>query len=125
MGKIILVVVFIAIILITYHLVTKNNKKLKKLRKEWETGNFQTLDEPLQSVSSYWANKKNSQSNYDGVDQLTWDDLAMDEVFQKLNYTQSSVGSEYLFNQLRDINPSLVQVQDNEELYCDVYGHTG
>ena len=71
----------------------------------------------FQSVSSYWANKKNSKSSYDGVDQLTWDDLAMDEVFQKLNYTQSSVGSEYLFNQLRDINPSLVQVQNNEELY--------
>lgn len=41
----------------------------------------------------------------------------MDEVFQKLNYTQSTVGSEYLFNQLRDINPSLAQVQNNEELY--------
>ncbi len=110
-------VVFMAIVLISYHLVTKNNKKLKKLRKEWETGNFQILDEPIQSVSSYWSNKKNSQSNYDGIDQLTWDDLAMDEVFEKLNYTQSSVGAEYLFNQLRDINPSLVQAQNNEELY--------
>ncbi|MEK5037563.1 MutS-related protein [Sporosarcina sp. FSL K6-3457] len=117
MGIIILSVIFIAIVLISYHLLMKNNKKLKRLRKEWETGNFQTLDEPIQSVSSYWANKKNSQSNYDGVDQLTWDDLAMDEVFQKLNYTQSTVGSEYLFNQLRDINPSLAQVQNNEELY--------
>ena len=122
MWKIILVVTFMAIVLITYHLLTKNNKKLKRLRQEWETGNFQILDEPIQSVSSYWANKKNSQSNYDGIDQLTWDDLAMDEVFRKLNYTQSSVGSEYLFNQLRDINPSLAQVQNNEELYILLAG---
>ena len=48
---------------------------------------------------------------------MTWDDLAMNEVFKKLNYTQSTVGSEYLFNQLRDINPSLVRVQNNQELY--------
>lgn len=117
MREVVIVVVIMAIVLISYHLVTKNNKKLKRLRKEWETGDFQILDEPIQSVSSYWENKKNSQSNYDGVDQLTWDDLAMDEVFRKLNYTQSSVGSEYLFNQLRDINPSLMQVQNKEELY--------
>jgi len=102
---------------IVYHLLTKNNKKLKKIRKEWESGHFHAVSENIQSVSAYWENKKNSRSVYDGVDQLTWDDLAMNEVFKKLNYTQSTVGSEYLFNQLRDINPSLVKVQNNEELY--------
>ena len=99
------IIVIGAIIIIAYYFLTKNNKKLKKLRKEWETGDFLSLNEDFKSVSSYWSNKKNSKSSYDGVDQLTWDDLAMDEIFRKLNYTQSSVGSEYLFNQLRDIDP--------------------
>lgn len=112
-----LIIIAAALIFITYHFLTKNNKKLKKFRKEWETGQFLSLKEDVKSVSSYWLNKKNSQSNYNGVNQLTWDDLSMDEVFQKLNYTQSSVGSEYLFNQLRDINPSIEHVQDAEELY--------
>lgn len=112
-----LMIITAALIFIAYHFLTKNNKKLKKFRKEWETGKFLALSEDVKSVSSYWLNKKNSQSSYNGVDQLTWDDLSMDEVFRKLNYTQSSVGSEYLFNQLRDINPSIKQVQNTEELY--------
>ncbi|MFJ7936223.1 hypothetical protein [Sporosarcina sp. NPDC096371] len=117
MGTVLGIVAGVAIVFIAYHFLTKNNKKLKRIRKEWETGNFHAFNENFQSVSSYWENKKNSQSHYDGVDQLTWDDLAMHEVFEKLNYTQSTVGAEYLFNQLRDINPSLAQVQNNEELY--------
>lgn len=116
-GKPIIIILLLVAVLIVYHFVTKNNKKLNKIRKEWESGYFHAVSENYQSVSSYWENKKRSKSGYDGVDQLTWDDLAMNEVFKKLNYTQSTVGSEYLFNQLRDINPSLVQQQNNEELY--------
>ena len=112
-----IVILCLVIVYMVYHLLTKNTKKRKKLRKEWDTGVFHALHEDFKTVSSYWENKKNSKSSYDGVDQLTWDDLAMNEVFRKLNYTQSTVGSEYLFNQLRDINPSLEQIQNNEELY--------
>lgn len=41
----------------------------------------------------------------------------MDRVFQKINYTQTSVGSEYLLNQLRDITLSLDHIKENENLY--------
>ena len=105
------------IIFAVYHLLTKNKKKLKKFRKEWETGEFLALNDNGTSISSYWKNKKSSVGNYDGFDQLTSDDLAMEEVFKRLNYTQSSVGSEYLFNELRDIKPELKEVQDKEALY--------
>ena len=107
----------------TYHFLTKNKKKLKKLRKEWETGDFLALSEDFKTVSSYWSNKKNSVANYDGIDQLTSDDLALDEVYKKLNYTQSTVGSEYLFNKIRDINPVLENVQKEEELYILLSGN--
>ena len=112
-----IIIVIGIIIFITYHFLTRNKKKLEKLRREWETGEFLALSEDLQSISSYWLNKKNSSKSYAGVDQLTWDDLAMDEIFKKLNYTQSTVGSEYLFNQLRDIDPKLEGVDEKEELY--------
>ena len=87
------------------------------MRREWETGEFLALSEDVQSISSYWLNKKNNSKNYAGVDELTWNDLAMGDIFKKLNYTQSTVGSEYLFNQLRDINPKLEGVHEKEELY--------
>jgi len=93
-----IIIIIGIIIFISYHFITRNKKKLEKLRREWETGEFFSLSEDGQSISSYWLNKKNSSKSYAGVDQLTWDDLAMDEIFKKLNYTQSTVGSEYLFH---------------------------
>lgn len=103
--------------LIAYQLATQNRRKLKKLRQEWETGIHSALSEDVRSVSSYWRNKKERSVSYAGVDQITWDDLAMDQVFQKINYTKSSVGSEYLFNQLRDIDPKFEGLKAKEELY--------
>ncbi|WHT48626.1 hypothetical protein QNH10_02015 [Sporosarcina thermotolerans] len=113
----VLVIIIAAILIITYHFLTRNQKKLKKLRQEWDSGTYYVFGEDLSSVSSYWENKKGSAESYAGVDQLTWDDLSMNEVFGKLNYTQTSVGSEYLFNQLRDIDPKLKGVHEKEELY--------
>ncbi|ANU19359.1 hypothetical protein BBI15_03620 [Planococcus plakortidis] len=112
----ILIAVFVAC-LITYQLLTRNRRKLKKIRQEWETGTYIALHEDIQSVSSYWRNKKECAEFYAGIDQITWDDLAMDQVFKKMNYTKTSVGSEYLFNQLRDIDPKLEGLQSKEELY--------
>ena len=117
MADPLVIIVLLQLFLSRIIFLTKNKKKLEKLRNEWETGEFHALSEDFKSISSYWKNKKNNVGNYDGVDQLTSDDLAMDEVFKKLNYTQSTVGSEYLFNQLRDINPKLKGVNDKEELY--------
>lgn len=39
------------------------------------------------------------------IDDITWNDLNMDEVFKKINYTYSSAGEEYLYHTLR--TPSL------------------
>ncbi|MGX9134328.1 MutS-related protein [Rummeliibacillus sp. JY-2-4R] len=113
-------ILFTAIIIIlffTYHLLTTKKKKLKKLRQEWDTGRFVARHEEPQSVSMYWENKRNSEEVYDGIDQMTWNDLSLQEVYNKLNYTQTSVGSEYLYNQLRDINPLQNNFQENEQLY--------
>lgn len=113
---IIILIVGILIFLIQ-NLFTKNQKLLKKFRQEWDSGQFHRQEEDFESVESYWLNKKNEQASYFGVDRLTWKDLSMDEVFHRMNYTQSSVGSEYFFNQLRDIRPTLEHLQADEQLY--------
>lgn len=110
--------IIIAIVLILiYQFFIGNRKKLKKIRREWDEGKYIGVKEDVQSVSSYWKNKKLSKDFYDGIDQLTWDDLAMQEVFETLNYTKTSVGSEYLFNQLRDIDPEMTGIDEKEKLY--------
>ncbi|MFJ8066895.1 hypothetical protein ACIQYS_20165 [Psychrobacillus sp. NPDC096426] len=113
----VILIAIVAILIIAYHFLTRNKKRLKQLRQEWEKGTYFALSEDVRSVSSYWKNKKESAEFYAGVDQLTWDDLAMKQVFEKLNYTKSSVGSEYLFNQLRDIEPRIAGINEKEELY--------
>ncbi|MFC5601870.1 MutS-related protein [Sporosarcina koreensis] len=112
-------VLFVAILIsvLTIHLLTKDRKTRNQFRQEWETGAFSRLREAPESIASYWENKKNNADSYDGVDLLTWHDLSMDQVFRKMNYTQTSVGSEYLLNQLRDIDISLNHIEKDEKLY--------
>ncbi|MDE5931641.1 MAG: hypothetical protein K2H40_04025, partial [Lachnospiraceae bacterium] len=35
------------------------------------------------------------------IDDITWHDLHMDEVYQKINYSHSAAGDEYLYYRLR------------------------
>lgn len=92
-------VVFCVIVLF----LTRNKRTIKQLRTEWDSGKFVAESENMISVSSYWRNLNESKDNYFGIDQITWDDLSMAEIFDKVNYTKTSVGAEYLFNQFRDI----------------------
>jgi len=56
-------------------------------------------EEEMASIRSYFRNRKNSENFF--IDDITWDDLNMDEVFRRINNTQSSVGEEFLYNTLR------------------------
>ena len=38
------------------------------------------------------------------VDDITWNDLNMDEIFKSINFTESSVGEEYLYFLLRNMD---------------------
>ncbi|MFJ5770588.1 hypothetical protein [Psychrobacillus sp. NPDC093180] len=125
MPNLLIVLVAVALFFVVNYFLTRDRKKLKRYREEWDTGKFIRQNEATESISSYWLNKKNSKASYDGVDQLTWNDLSMDKVFQKLNYTQTTVGSEYLFNQLREINPSLEKKEEDEHLYTVVASNQG
>ena len=51
----------------------------------------------LQMIASYYR----GQDARFSIDDITWNDLSMDEVFMSLNTTYSSVGEEYLYDTLR------------------------
>ena len=40
-----IIIILLVVVFIAYHFLTKNNKKLKKFRKEWETGHFHAASE--------------------------------------------------------------------------------
>ncbi len=53
--------------------------------------------EQLSRITGYF--KRHQDSFF--IDDITWNDLNMDEVFKKLNYTYSAAGEEYLYYTLR------------------------
>ena len=72
----------------------------------------------LQMIASYHR----GQVDGFGIDDITWNDLAMDEVFMKLNTTYSSVGEEYLYHTLR--TPVFSQDElDKRSNLCDLFAN--
>ena len=56
------------------------------------------------------------QNNPNRIDDITWNDLDMDEVYKTINNCISSVGEEYLYNLLHEINLSSDKLTKREAL---------
>lgn len=67
--------------------------------KEYKPGQFANISHYFQCHQSGFS-----------IDDITWNDLNMDEVFRKINYTWSAAGEEYLYYVLR------MPCMDEEEL---------
>ncbi len=50
------------------------------------------------------------------VDDITWNDLGMDEIFKRMNYTFSASGEEYLYYTLRNTTKTEEELQHLEEM---------
>lgn len=104
MGEIWKVVVGVLTILLIGIMfsVFENRKRLNyiKLNIINNYGKNINLDEviiKMKNVSSYFKNK--NEKNI--IDDITWNDLNMDDVFKKINNTQSTAGQEVLYDMLR------------------------
>lgn len=67
--------------------------------KKYATERFEKMD------SYYRRHQKEGQ-----IDDITWNDLGMDEIFKRMNYSLSATGEEYLYYKLRTLS------LDGEEL---------
>lgn len=72
---------------------------LKLSDKTYKTERFEKIS------SFYQRHQKGGQ-----IDDITWNDLGMDEIFKRMNYTLSATGEEYLYYTLRTLS------RDREEL---------
>lgn len=75
----------------------------RKLTTQWGTDDALKMLEPelLQDAAEYWQKKKVSVPGGSQVDDITWNDLSMDDVFRGIDATQSITGSEVLYAMLR------------------------
>ena len=113
MDEIILlgVVVFILCVITVVCCVVYTYFKKKKTR-EWIRINFGTTPDHHfkdKGVADYWQALIEHMDGDGYLDDLTWNDLGMEEVFYRINCCQSTVGEEWLYARLH-------QVQSPKEL---------
>jgi hypothetical protein len=109
-----LIVFFIIIFAIFIYVMIRGSLDDKRRRAKYRLdlknsfGNFQTYrhspDEMVRISKLYERNNTNT------VDDITWDDLNMNSIFEMMDYAQSSAGEEYLYAMLRQ--PQLADDND-------------
>lgn len=65
----------------------------KLLKRVGQAANKEIKVERFERIGGYL----NKHPQEDALDEITWNDLSLDEVFHKLDYTASSTGEEYLY----------------------------
>lgn len=106
-GFIIVAAIFISIFFISGIVNEKKSKRLyiENLLKKYGTENKREYKpEEFQNISAYYRHHRTDFS----IDDITWNDLNMDDVFRQMNFTKSSAGDEYLYFLLR--NPKLKEM---------------
>lgn len=79
------------------------------LRKTWGKPPKKTYYDKLPSVKQYWQAVSTERSEFQDIDEITWNDLDMDLYFQSINSTFSSIGSETLYARLHRLNPPTIE----------------
>ena len=113
----IVMLVFILFMLIKGYQDYRNEEKsfIKKLYTEYGTlPQKEYKPEQFRNISHYF--EKHKEGFY--IDDITWNDLNMDEVFKQMNYTWSAAGEEYLYHTLRTPSFDEKELARKEELIC-------
>lgn len=97
------VIVGVIILLIVLDIWAR--QKLKDtVHRKWGKVPYQPRFDKEESLKEAWLTEKKFRSWDSEVDDLTWYDLDMFEVFEGINSTYSSVGSEALYQRLRSFD---------------------
>ena len=95
------ILLLITIVMLNGYLDSKKVQKkfIKKLYEKYgsEIERQYKAGELEQHIAMYY--KKHEQA--DQIDDITWNDLNMDEIYRRMNYSHSMAGDEYLYYRLR------------------------
>lgn len=106
------VILFIAaiVVVLVYTSIRSAAERKRKIRDKIQKEYQKPLERELayddyEALKSYFYGTVHKEDNY--IDDDTWDDLNMDDIYMAMNNTNSSVGREYLYSFLR--KPCAVQ----------------
>lgn len=115
----------IAVLAVIYGMMAASRKsnlmnRQRKIEREWgSVPERQYAAGELDNIARYYRSKL-ERGEWTGhvIDDITWNDLDMDQVFCMLNRTYSSVGQEYLYHLLRTPSVSEDVLLERERLIC-------
>lgn len=104
----------IGFILVTIYDVVKSRKRLRQEITE-NFGQIPNRKPNFESITSFHIEA--STFNKDRlIDEITWNDLDMDQIFQRINQTSTSVGEEYLYHVLHQSPMEVENITKREDL---------
>lgn len=80
-------------------------------------------DEDMENISSYFNNNKKEGTPV--IDDITWNDLDMKSLYQRMNNTQSTAGEEVLYNILRTPLYDEAKLQERDRIISYFEDHDG
>ncbi len=104
------------VLLVQYVRAKKRREKeiLRRVREQWgKVPDREYTLEEFEKISHYYSRRKEEEFS---LDDTTWNDLGMDDVFLLLNTAGSSVGEEYLYRALRTPEFSEEKLRRRSEL---------
>ena len=111
---IILVVVLFLFVLSLWNEKQLAKKRKAQLKKEWgQIPEEEYTSEKFASLKEFYRSIQ--EDRYD-VDDITWNDLDMDDIYMLMNNTQSSIGEEYLYALLRKPCISKTELEERNRL---------
>ncbi len=82
------------VFLITNSFSTRR-KQLESIRKNF--GRVPNANYKRRGISKYWQTYRAQNPSAEYVDDITWNDLSMEEVFDRIDACQTSIGQDYLY----------------------------
>lgn len=111
MGAFLLILIFFAI---RVHFAKKEEteKLRKRIKRSWgNVPNREYETKEFELIPFYY--KKTKGEGYT-VDDITWNDLNMDNIYMLMNHSQTSIGDEYLYKMLRCPQENSDLLNENE-----------
>lgn len=109
----------IAIVATFWQSIRHKKKVYQFIRERYGQPAQKNYTDKLESIQEYWKKCAQHLPKYKAVDEITWNDLELDLVFDHLNTTYSSVGSEVLYARLHRLDGAVP-----DELIVDLKADT-
>lgn len=97
--------IIIVILSVLYYNMKSKGNFIKSLNESFGHKPKDYLEDfDMTFLKNHYELRKKNEAPSHPIDELTWNDLDMDTVFKRINYTKTSLGEAYLYYKLKEIN---------------------